>query len=58
MMILDQVIYGKQAVDSILRVFNHNGYEALTDKDIEFAKRMNPIEDVIKLSEQTKKKSD
>lgn len=57
-MILDEVISGKEAIDSILHQFSHEGYERLSDEDIEFANKHAPVEDAIKLYEQTKKKPD
>ncbi len=57
-MILDEVISGKEAIDSVLLQFSHQGYERLSDKDIEYAIKNAPLEDAIKLYEQTKKKPD
>jgi len=57
-LILDEVISGKEAIDSILHQFSHEGYERLSDEDIEFANKHAPVEDAIKLYEQTKKKPD
>ncbi len=57
-MLLDEVISGKEAIDSVLLQFSHHGYERLSDEKADYMKKVAPIDDAIKLFEQNNKKSD